>query len=283
MTFVRDAFAAETEDDFDLPAVVRRKAPARPRKRQAPPPRKIGMAERLLSSALSHPGRVLAALFLAGCSGAIAWNALVLQNVRHPAPLFKQSDVDDADLSAQAVPPARPGVEQAETQAYMPHEPEPAAPVEEIHQAPVSVPKPPARNGITDLIRSGGVPAQTSQPATRQQQQAAAPAPSASAPMNIVPAKAQTVRDPIAEMIRMGGPVPMPPANVGRPEGGDIVLNGQRALARLGYGVTVDGVMGPGTRQAIERFEKDRRLPVTGGFGGRTARELSAQSGIAVQ
>jgi peptidoglycan hydrolase-like protein with peptidoglycan-binding domain len=84
-------------------------------------------------------------------------------------------------------------------------------------------------------------------------------------------------------MIRMGGPVPVPPANVGRPDPGDTVLAGQRALARLGYSVKVDGVMGSGTRQAIERFEQDRRLPVTGEFNARTVRELATASGITVQ
>jgi peptidoglycan hydrolase-like protein with peptidoglycan-binding domain len=84
-------------------------------------------------------------------------------------------------------------------------------------------------------------------------------------------------------MIRMGGPVPVPPANVGRSDPGDTILSGQRALARLGYSVKVDGVMGSGTRQAVERFEQDRRLPVTGEFNARTIRELSSHSGIAVQ
>jgi peptidoglycan hydrolase-like protein with peptidoglycan-binding domain len=41
--------------------------------------------------------------------------------------------------------------------------------------------------------------------------------------------------------------------------------------------------MGPGTRQAIERFERDRRLPVTGEFTPRTVRELTAASGISVE
>jgi peptidoglycan hydrolase-like protein with peptidoglycan-binding domain len=84
-------------------------------------------------------------------------------------------------------------------------------------------------------------------------------------------------------MIRLGGPVPVPPANVGRSDPGDVILSGQRALARLGYSVKVDGAMGTGTRQAIERFEQDRRLPVTGEFSARTIRELSSVSGIAVQ
>lgn len=74
----------------------------------------------------------------------------------------------------------------------------------------------------------------------------------------------------------------MPPASVGKVEADDTVLAGQRALAKIGYGVKVDGFYGPGTRQAIEAFERDKRLPVTGEFGPRTVRELASQAGIAI-
>jgi peptidoglycan hydrolase-like protein with peptidoglycan-binding domain len=71
---------------------------------------------------------------------------------------------------------------------------------------------------------------------------------------------------------------------VGRPEPTRIVTSGQKALSKLGYGpLTADGVMGQTTRQAVERFERDRRLPVTGEISGRTARELAAQAGIPVE
>jgi hypothetical protein len=56
----------------------------------------------------------------------------------------------------------------------------------------------------------------------------------------------------------------------------------QRALARLGYPVKADGVMGATTRQSIEKFEQSRKLPMTGDLSARTLRELSAQTGIAV-
>jgi hypothetical protein len=282
MMLVRDAFAAESEDDFDLPAVVRRKAPPRPQKRASRQPRKVGVAERVIAQALNNPGKLLAALFLTGCSGAIAWNALALQSVRHPAPLFNHSDpavaaAAPAAALSEVLPPARPGAESVDAQAMVSDEPVPQAapPVEAVSAPPVSAPRPPARSAMTDLIRNGGVPPTAPQPAARVQQSAAAPAPT--------PARAPTVRDPIAEMIRLGGPVPTPPANVGRQDAGDIVLSGQRALARLGYSVKVDGMMGPGTRQAIERFQQDRRIPVTGEFSGRTLRELSSLSGITVQ
>ena len=92
-------------------------------------------------------------------------------------------------------------------------------------------------------------------------------------------AKPAPARDPIADMIRMGGGAPTPPANVGT----EPVLAVQRALAKLGYSVKPDGVMGSETRTALERFEQERRLPVTGDFNARTLRELSAASGIAIQ
>ena len=284
MIVVRDAFAAENDDDFDLPAVVRRKASARPQQKRAArrAPRKVGLGERLIAQAMKHPGRVAAAVILTGCAGAIAWNALLLQDVRHPAPLFSQRDPALAAAPAleadpmQPLPPARSLADAHEAQAMTAQEPDELAPQAEA--APAA-----PRNAISDLIRNNGVPSPAPQRPQRAAVQTPASAPASAPPPASPPSRAQTVRDPIAEMIRLGGPVPTPPANVGRPDGADIVLSGQRALARLGYGVKVDGLMGPGTRQAIERFEQDRRLPVTGTFNSRTARELSSLSGIAVQ
>jgi len=61
------------------------------------------------------------------------------------------------------------------------------------------------------------------------------------------------------------------------------VLGVQRALAKLGYGpLKVNGVAGPETRQAIQRFERDRKLPVDGEISDRLVRELGAVSGLAV-
>ena len=73
-------------------------------------------------------------------------------------------------------------------------------------------------------------------------------------------------------------------ASAARPEPQRPVAAAQRALQKLGYGqVKVDGVFGQETRQAIERFERERRLTPTGELGPRTARELSAASGIRVE
>ena len=54
----------------------------------------------------------------------------------------------------------------------------------------------------------------------------------------------------------------------------------QRALAEFGYGqIKPTGVYDPETRTAIEKFERDRRLPVTGQISDRFVRELAAMTG----
>jgi peptidoglycan hydrolase-like protein with peptidoglycan-binding domain len=54
----------------------------------------------------------------------------------------------------------------------------------------------------------------------------------------------------------------------------------QRALSSFGYGqIAANGVLGPETRAAIERFERDHRMPVTGQVSERLVRELSAMTG----
>ncbi|MBA1158084.1 peptidoglycan-binding domain-containing protein [Microvirga mediterraneensis] len=280
---MREAFVDHPDDDLDLPAVVRRKAPARQtQKRAVKPPRRPGFGERAILFVFSHPRQILAALFLTGCGGAIAWNALALQSSRHPAPLFNTREIvlapePKAEGEArQPLPPARPGAQSVEEVASAPPPHEAAAHATLEAAAPsVATPKTPARSPIAEMIRNGGQPVPAAVPAPRPPLTSAAALPAS-------PPARSASRDPIADMIRMGGPVPVPPANVGRTDQGDTVLAGQRALARLGYNVKVDGLMGSGTRQAIERFEQDRHLPVTGELNARTIRELSAASGIAV-
>ncbi|SFG27052.1 peptidoglycan-binding domain-containing protein [Methylobacterium gossipiicola] len=63
------------------------------------------------------------------------------------------------------------------------------------------------------------------------------------------------------------------------PKSDPAVAKAQRALVKLGYGpLKADGILGTGTRAAIERFERDRKLPVKGEPTGRTLRELAARA-----
>jgi peptidoglycan hydrolase-like protein with peptidoglycan-binding domain len=58
------------------------------------------------------------------------------------------------------------------------------------------------------------------------------------------------------------------------------VLAVQRALSEFGYGqIKPTGLFDQDTKLAIERFERERRLPVTGDISERVARELTARTG----
>jgi hypothetical protein len=58
----------------------------------------------------------------------------------------------------------------------------------------------------------------------------------------------------------------------------------QRALGDFGYGpVKPTGFPGPDTRAAIEKFERDRRIPVTGQISDRLIRELATVTGRSLE
>ncbi len=147
---------------------------------------------------------------------------------------------------------------------------------------------------------------QAAQPAAAPQQQAAAPAqpaPRAAAPQREAASRPEASRDAIGDLIRTGMvpgmEAPRPPAPVverasltggqergGQERGGQerTVMAAQRALNKLGFGpVREDGRFGEGTRAALERFERERRIPVTRDLSARTQRELAAASGIRME
>ena len=54
----------------------------------------------------------------------------------------------------------------------------------------------------------------------------------------------------------------------------------QRALAEYGYGqLKPTGTIGTDTQAAIQKFERDRKLPITGQVSDRLVRELAAVIG----
>jgi hypothetical protein len=210
----------------------------------------LGAALRPARIVLTHPREVLAGLILLAASTAITVNALGLQRGPHPAPLFSPMRV--APPAQAPIPPARPVQSQAQPQAQPQPAPAPAAATAALRPAKTSA------SPIAELVRTSEVPVR----------------PAASA-------EAKPSRDAIGDLIRTGEPGMRPPANVGEP---GRVAAAQRALIKLNYGpLKADGVMGAGTRQALERFEKDRRLPVTGELAARTVRDLAAQSGIGIE
>ena len=125
-------------------------------------------------------------------------------------------------------------------------------------------------------------PVERAAPAT---QTSAAPAQVAAQPAaQPVPVPKPVPRDAIGELLKGNAPGAGQPAAAQAPEATGPAANAQRALTRLGYGpLRADGVLGSGTRAALERFERDRRLPVTGELNPRTVRELASASGIAIE
>jgi peptidoglycan hydrolase-like protein with peptidoglycan-binding domain len=61
-----------------------------------------------------------------------------------------------------------------------------------------------------------------------------------------------------------------------------LVLAAQRALVKLGFVLNPDGVAGPTTRQAIERYERDHGIPVRGDLSPAIVRKFSAETGITI-
>ena len=58
------------------------------------------------------------------------------------------------------------------------------------------------------------------------------------------------------------------------------VMAVQRALSDFGYGqIKPSGQFDPATKTAIEKFERDRKLPVTGQISDRLVRDLAATTG----
>ena len=98
-------------------------------------------------------------------------------------------------------------------------------------------------------------------------------------PMTSLVSKATSVA-PAANAAR---PVPVPPvsrAETTQTAGSRRVAAVQRALTEYGYGqLKPTGTIGADTQAAIQKFERDRKIPVTGQLSDRVVRELAAMIG----
>lgn len=152
---------------------------------------------------------------------------------------------------------------------------------------------PTATAAVPTPTRAAGPPA-PAKPAPTHTRTAAAPAPAATpAPTRVAaatptpppaPVRAATPAPAPARTAMLEEAVPRPPAPI---RTGSIsaapskrIISVQRALADFGYGqVAPTGVIGAETKSAIERFERERKLPVTGQVSDRLVRELAAVTG----
>jgi peptidoglycan hydrolase-like protein with peptidoglycan-binding domain len=227
----------------------------------------FGGAGRLAAAVGNHPRESVGLLMVATAFFSISFNALFLQNGPHPAPIFATRPVQ-----AVETPAPQPVASVAQPAAA----PEMAAP--DRGRLISDIQRELNRRGYYDGAVDGIWGAKTDA-ATRDFVQTANVKVNAEASDGLLraivssSAKAQNSRavspdlarkDPIAELIA--------------PSKRMIAI--QRALADFGYGqIKPSGNFDGDTRTAIEKFERDHRLPVTGDVSDRFVRELAAMTG----
>ena len=90
----------------------------------------------------------------------------------------------------------------------------------------------------------------------------------AARPPQTVPVPSPRRNDPIADLI---GPSPR-------------ILAVQRVLSNYGYGqIKLSGMLDDATSQAIEKFEREHKLPVSGRVSDRLVNELAAMTGHPIE
>jgi hypothetical protein len=105
------------------------------------------------------------------------------------------------------------------------------------------------------------------------------------AAVSVVP---KTNAAPVAAAIPARAPAPIPVSSRSDPVGDLIIASRrvaavQRALTDYGYGqLKPTGAVGSETQAAIQKFERDRKMPITGQMSDRLVRELSAVTGRAI-
>ena len=200
-----------------------------------------GLVMRIL---LHSPKDMLAGLLAAAAVCAILANALFLQAGRHPSPMFGSVVTLPAPQAAVVSPLPRP------RPVELSSEPPEIRPVEVRGADPKHV-----------EIKSADPRGDSKNP------------------------------DPLANLVvKSTGTPAASPANVSRPPapipataqsaGARRVASVQRALTQYGYGqLKPTGAVGADTQAAISKFERDRKLPVTGQMSDRLVKELTAMIG----
>jgi peptidoglycan hydrolase-like protein with peptidoglycan-binding domain len=224
-------------------------------------------------------------VFVAFIAMAILVNVLFLQSGSHPAPMFKSASLQmraglATGSTSTAVPRPRP-IDSAALPAATKFAPPstPRAPGEIINDMQREL----ARRGYYDGVIDGLYGPRTDA-AIRDFEQAAALKPSTEPNeallLAILRAPSKLAKGSTA--IPSGArPMPAPSDSVvERAAASKRVIALQRALAEYGYGqIKASGTVDAETQAAIEKFERERKLPITGQPSDRLVRELAAITG----
>lgn len=215
----------------------------------------------------------------AAIAAAILVNALWLQTERHPAPLSRADRLQAvAETGAPAMPRPRPA-------ALAPAAPDPAsapaAPARSRKELLADIQRELARRGFYDGPPDG-IYGPKMDAAIRDFEAVAKLKPSpepSEALLQAIAGSAVRVTPEKSRVAAATGSISRPPAPLATPATSRIVA-AQRALADYGYGqLRVSGVLDDATKTAIQKFERDRRLPVTGQVSDRLLRELATVTG----
>jgi peptidoglycan hydrolase-like protein with peptidoglycan-binding domain len=221
---------------------------------------------------------------------AVLINVLFMQKGQHPAPMFKSGLMAGAlgaapakEMPVAAIPRARPPEAAAVPAKAEANKAEPSAPARPSTEIIADIQRELARRGLYDGVVDGRHGPRTDA-AIRDFEHANGLKPS------------PEVNEALLQAIRRQNPKSAKPTATGATTGRGAVrhdpiaevlapsskrvLAVQRALAEYGYGqIKPSGVIDAETRSAIEKFERERKLPVTGLPSDRVARELAAITG----
>ena len=232
--------AAVADDDEAPPPRRRRGAAAAAIEPEVETER--GLALRIL---LYSPKDMLAGLIAFAAVSAIITNAVFLQTGPHPAPMFGSVvHMQQANLATVTLPRPRPAeadAAPAETHSTEPHLAESKA-NEKTNE--LRLPDSKSNDPLGTLVKATVAPPATMTP-------------------------------PAANGLRPPAPIPLVQITGSRK-----VAAVQRALTEYGYGqLKATGTIGADTQAAIMKFERDRKLPVTGQVSERLVHELHAMIG----
>jgi peptidoglycan hydrolase-like protein with peptidoglycan-binding domain len=218
-------------------------------------------AGRIAAMVAHHPREFVAILMSTIVIFAIVTNALFLQKGPHPAPIFAARPLLEKE-TAFTPRVATPSHSDLGAQARV--------------QLVSNIQKELARKGFYDGPADGIWGAKTDA-AVRDFLQAAGSKVSPEANESLLRAVSNYVAKPPAGAVASTPPAD-PIARLIAPS--NRIMAAQRALADFGYGqIKATGVYDPETRSAIEKFERDHHLPVTGQMSDRLMRELGAMTG----
>lgn len=205
----------------------------------------------LLRILLHSPKDVAAGLIAFAACIAIIANALFLQKGPHPAPMFG-AVASPPTVLVVSNPLPRPRPAEADAMSLEPRAAEP-----KLSDSKLFDPRP---------VEPGPVEQKAADPKVTD-------------PLADL-VKATTSAAPAANALRPPAPIPGP----GPITGFHRVAAVQRALTEYGYGqLKPTGTVGPDTKAAIEKFEHERKLPVTGQMSERLVRELAAITGRPIE